>query len=388
MVRAATEPSLHGRSSTARRKRTNPDDLQERVLELERYKIDDEREQCRESGRRTNELRTARRLMQREIRKGRHDAEMGLAEVGNLDRACLKLAECEERSLERKQQLDQRFDARLTDLETRQAEMIQLLREKVLEAGAAQGRLAHLRFALRSLDEEGLIVPLGEVPLGRGMADDGGHALQPAGGGSGSRTDALRREVDALRAETDRLEAERAELGEGIDSARRILELDSPEVAAAANCGLSLPAPSVAGAVAATPSSAARTPVMPVYTPAGAPLPSSAGSLGSEGIAVGATPPAQSPLDWLYAERPLGQGVAAKLGTPSTVATSISSTDLLRLDSVASTSRLPSSGASSRVSFGSGAGVSPETLGGASKVYWPIAPRLGVSVAAPPPQVH
>jgi len=362
MVRAATEPSLHGRNSTARRKRTNPDELQERMLELERYKIDDEREKCREQGRRTIELRTARRLLQREIRKGQSDARTGLAEVGNLDRACLKLAEYEERSLERKQRLDQRFDARLTDLETRQADLIQLLRDKMMEAGAAQGRLAHLRFALRSLDEEGLIVPLGEVPLGRGMADDGGHAFQPAGGGSGSRADALRQEVGALRAETDRLEAERAELREGIDSARRVLALDAPEVApaAAASCGLSLPAPPVSGAIAAAPS-AAGTPVISRHMPASAPLSSSAGSLGSE-------------------------GVAAKLGTPSTGATSISSTDLLRLDSMASTSRLPSSGASSRMSFGSG--VSPETLGGASKVYWPIASRLGVSVAAPPPQVH
>lgn len=235
MRTATAPPSRPGRG------RMNPAELEEKVLELERYKRDEEQERLREQAKKKREFLGARRKLQAEIKKTTQEVRARAAEVEAIERSVLKVQEHEERSIERQTHQNLRFQARVTDLESRTAEKAQFLQERMTELGLARGRLAHLQFALRSLDDN-LIIPV-ETSDSQAVAGEGGGIAAPAAPKpprlrGAELTAALRIEAEELRAEARRLERENGMLHEELKEVRRVFDVGPDDLKASKDAGL------------------------------------------------------------------------------------------------------------------------------------------------------
>lgn len=204
-------------------------ELEEKVEELQRYKREEERERQREHAKRNREMQTARRQLQREIKKTSQEARARAVEVEAIERTVMKIHENEERSIERHTQLNLRFQERITDMESKTSDKQQFLQERMTELGFAQGRLAHLQFALKCLDDN-IIVP---VDLDQPALEDSANAtdgappaLQEKASLTGpSLTATLRKEAERLRDEARRLERENGMLHEELKAVKQVFDV-------------------------------------------------------------------------------------------------------------------------------------------------------------------
>jgi len=215
----------------------NPAELEEKVLELERYKREEEQERAREQARRKREVLAARKKLQIEIKKTHQEVRARTAEVEAIERSVLKVQEHESRSIERQTNLNLRFQARVTDLETRTAEKAKFLQDRMTELGVARGRLTHLQFALRSLDDN-LIIPV-EISNSQEAGEGGVSAAPPSPPLRGAElTAALRLEAEELRTEARRLERENGMLHEELEEVRRFFDVGLDDLQASKDVGL------------------------------------------------------------------------------------------------------------------------------------------------------
>lgn len=230
-MRSATAPP-----SRPKRGKMNPAELEEKVLELERYKKEEAVERARQHAKRKKELLGARRQLQREIKKTHQEVRARAAEVEGIERAVLKVQETESKSIERQKSFNIRFQDRVTDLESRTSEKAHFLQERMTELGHARGRLAHLQFALRSLDDN-LIVPIETFPA----AAEGGETVASGPPLSGPElTASLRRQAEELRSEARRLERENGMLHEELKEVRRVFHVGVDDLQGSKSSGFGL----------------------------------------------------------------------------------------------------------------------------------------------------
>lgn len=219
----------------ARKGQMSPTELEEKVVELERYKREEQQEKAREQARRKRELLGARRQLQREIKKTTQEVRARAAEVEAIERTVLKVADAESRFIDRQTQANQRYEARVGALESKTAQKSQFLQERMQELGLARGRLSHLEFLLKGLDEGTITHDAVQVAAFGGGGDAGSapapaqlqHASAPHGP---ALTAALRQEAEELRSQARRLERENGMLHEELKEVRRIFDMSHDDL--------------------------------------------------------------------------------------------------------------------------------------------------------------
>eukprot|EP00747_Dinoflagellata_sp_TGD_P167834 gnl/TRDRNA2_/TRDRNA2_193025_c0_seq1.p1 gnl/TRDRNA2_/TRDRNA2_193025_c0~~gnl/TRDRNA2_/TRDRNA2_193025_c0_seq1.p1 ORF type:complete len:377 (-),score=76.58 gnl/TRDRNA2_/TRDRNA2_193025_c0_seq1:75-1121(-) len=201
------------------------EELLEKVQELRRYKIEEERDKMREHAQRQKNMRTARGKLQREIQATALKASRSDREASNLNAVVAKLGEQQEISAARKQKLDEAFEQHVTSIESRQCEKAELLQGKMQETGRARGRLSHLQFAMRSLEQNMLI-----------QFDDVSNRLRQKQGDNSTAESAMattammQSEVNELQVQNTTLSSQNATLREELQEVRRQFYLQQEEL--------------------------------------------------------------------------------------------------------------------------------------------------------------
>jgi len=192
------------------------DELQEKVLDLERYKISEEKKREREELHALKELETARKVLIKEVVKTKKDVKRSDAETVAVSKARSKIFEMEAETLEKKNQVSKDFRERVGRLDVKHEDMMHALKEKMTGQGLAKGRYAHLAFALKSLSDQSLVTPL-HVALLTQNSDDTEQSI------------ALENCLNELKMETDLLVHENGALRHELDEARSLLDnLEAP----------------------------------------------------------------------------------------------------------------------------------------------------------------
>jgi len=192
------------------------DELQEKVLDLERYKILEEKKREREELHAQKELETARKVLIKEVVKTKKDVKRSDAETVVLSKVRSKIFETEAETLEKKDQVSKDFRERVGRLDMKHEDIMHALKEKMTGQGLAKGRHAHLAFALKSLSDQSLVTPL-HVALLTQNSDDTEQSI------------ALENCLNELKMETDLLVHENGALRHELDEARSLLDnLEAP----------------------------------------------------------------------------------------------------------------------------------------------------------------
>jgi hypothetical protein len=343
----------------------NPAELEEKVLELERYKREEEQERAREQARKKRDMQQTRKQLQREIKKTHQEVRARTAEVEAIERTVIKVQEQEERSIERQTTLNLRFQKRATEVEARMEDKASFLQERQTELGMARGHLAHLQFALRSLDDN-LIIPIGDEV-----------EIPPTPLRGAELTAALRKEAEELRAEARRLERENGMLHEELKEVRRVfgpgpfdLVLDDSQdgtsfITKTGTVALMDTEASRAEPAPEPPASLSRATTTATATSAVEPW---AKSVAPSRLRSGTGPSLSVTRSW--SPVPSTSLKAAPLGLPQ---------------SAASTARLTSAGAGSRLSFGSLSATSLPSTVAPVGVAMVVGNTPATAVAAPMP---
>jgi len=203
---------------------TNLIELEEKVLELERYKRKEEQDRTRDLAQRKRELLSARRQVQTEIKRANAKVRQTTAEVEALEKAVWNTQEKEERAIERQMRLNVGFQKACAGLDARSTEMTTLLQDKMVALGKSRGRLAQLQSALRTLETD-LFLPVEFEALLQDPEAVEANAAQRQPSKGLELTAALRREAEELRDKEKRLKCENDMLQEELKEVRRIFEL-------------------------------------------------------------------------------------------------------------------------------------------------------------------
>jgi len=237
----------------------DPKELEDKVKELEKYKREEEKAKMKEEAQRFKELKHAKKSLQAEIGKTKRVAKKKEGEVAEVTKVCDKLQDQTSMSHDKQIRMDEKFKEHIETVTTKQSEHKTDMTQKMDDIGYVKGRLAHLNFALKSL-ESNMIVPF------ESTAPPPGAKTSPGGKVELGETETLQQEVEDLRDEATHLEEENRQLREELEAARAALrqDVEACEIAkakAAAAASAAATAAANAAAVAARSTNRSPSPV-------------------------------------------------------------------------------------------------------------------------------
>lgn len=157
--------SLRGRGAGSRSpggRQLSPDEMSEKMIELRKYKTDEEKRRVKQTQELRKELAMARRLLLAEIQKTRAEARKKDLEQMKTQKELDKLEEREQLMLEKGDRSANAVEGILSRIDEKHSEKNQALAAAVSNVGRDKGHVAFLQFAMKSLEDR-LIMPV-EIP--------------------------------------------------------------------------------------------------------------------------------------------------------------------------------------------------------------------------------
>lgn len=206
----------------------SPEQMLERVGELEKYKKEEEKERRKEEMQKKKDLVASKKKLVREIQTTSKDMRKHEKEANKLQTQVRKIETQMNDSMEKRAKTEEKFDDVIQSKSSKQRELERLLTEKMEETGLAEGRLAHLEFAQKML-EQGVIVSTDPADGVNGSYEQ--KAIKSAGEPPQavlSKEDA--EEVELLRDEVQRLQEENSALCSKLEANFRMIKAQEQRI--------------------------------------------------------------------------------------------------------------------------------------------------------------
>lgn len=187
----------------------DPKELMDKVHELEKYRKEEVKERKAHDQARRKEMMAHKKKLTRELQACAKEVRKRESEVGKLQRTLNKNEQQQEQSLGKKMREVEKVDDALSKLKRKHDETEQQLHLSTSAAGEAKGRMAHIEFAQRMLDQ-GVVLDTGHVSIEKTLESLTEVKNDLAG------------QVDHLRTQNFRLSRENDIIRQEIEENRRI----------------------------------------------------------------------------------------------------------------------------------------------------------------------
>lgn len=228
---ASTSPSRPRRNASprqvlAKKQQLEPEQLLARVQELESFKKVEEKEKKAQELAKKKELMAAKKKLTKEIQSATKEVRKHEKEANKLSSQLKKLHTQEMEADAKKQRATGKIDEQNQRYEKKKSSTEEDLNKKIEYTGAATGKLAHLEYAQRML-EQGIVVDLDNMKSGNRLQN--GEESMVAIEDEPYREE-VAEEVSLLRDEVERLQDENDTLRSKIELSQKTIESQSRRI--------------------------------------------------------------------------------------------------------------------------------------------------------------
>lgn len=208
-VRPATAAGNRGRAVSPK---LNPEQLLDKVKELEKYRQEEEKDRKRQEQQRRKEFQSAKKYLAKEIQDASRMKKKSEMEVGKVERSLSRVAQLGNQAKDKKAREVRTIDSEADKMQARRQELEMAREDKMAEMGEARSRLKNAELANRMLELGVLMNPaMMDDPERLALAPDGtasmmARKLPLQDEDLRSANSRLARENEELRAQLDRVQ--------------------------------------------------------------------------------------------------------------------------------------------------------------------------------------